>query len=426
MPYATAAATAPTGAAVGDGRQRQRVRYPLRIVTGPYADVDTNVYGKVAALSQRGRGTASVEKIASFLGLGVSSVKKALGRLSREAGDDLVAEVLVRRRTHPVSGTGQTAERWVRPVDERGEAWVWAPVLAADTLRPRLHRLYLALRYAERTRHQATLAELGQLLHHRGGERAGQPLHETTVSRLVDELAAAGWISVDRRGGYRGRHLIVTHDHPLRPATAPAPTPCTEGPSGPDLEGPSPAYKEDLELTDPEKAHERLPSRRRRDTGSRAVDNPGRDTASPPYTGPGLQLPPRVWAVLAPVRHLLPGASPYLLRRAAREIAAQLDTYATVERLYARLTARSAGVMTEEIRDPGAWLLAAVRPRRECSLADCEDGVMWLTGKRCGVCDELRADRRTGHPPHPGPERPAWPDGYAPPPPATTLLPSTG
>ncbi|MFD3483807.1 hypothetical protein [Streptomyces sp. NPDC058665] len=424
MPYAADAATAPTGEAVGDRRQRQRVRYPMRIVTGEaYADVDTNVYGKVAALSQRGRGTASVEKIAAFLGLGTSTVKKALGRLARPAGDDEVAEVLVRRRTHPISGTGQTAQRWVRPVDDRTEPWVWAPMLAGDVLRPRLHRLYLALRYAERTRHQATLAELGQLLRHRTGARAGQPLHETTVSRLVDELAAAGWITVDRRGGYRGRHLIVTHDHPVHPSTAPELTPCTEGPSGPDLEGTSPAYKEHQELTDPENTSARLPSRRRRDTSSRAVDNPGRDTASPAYTGPGLQLSPRVWAVLAPVRHLLPAISPYLLRRAVREIAQQLDTYATVERLCARLMARSAGVMTDEIRTPGAWLLAAVRPRRECGLVDCEDGVHWLTRKRCETCDELRADRRTGHPPHPA--VPAWPHGYAPPPP-TTALPPTG
>ncbi|MET4927627.1 hypothetical protein P3L51_35605, partial [Streptomyces sp. PSRA5] len=396
MPYAvSAAATRPQGEPVGD-RQRQRVRYPMRIVTGGYADVDTTVYGKVAALSQRGRGTASVEKIAAFLGLGASTVKKSLGRLHRPYGDDEVAEVLVRRRTHAISGTGQTAERWIRPVREKDEAWVWAPVLAADTLRPRLHRLYLALRYAERTRHQATLAELGQLLRHRSGDRAGQPLHETTVSRLVDALETAGWITVERRGGYRGRHRIVTHDHPLHPATAAASTPCTEGPSGPDLEGPSPAYKEDLELTDLEKGPAGGPARRRRNTGSRAVDNPGRDGASPVYTGPELQLSPRVWQVLGPVRHLLPGISPYLLREAAREIGAQLDAYADIERLYARLQARHNTASGGEVRDAGAWLLGAALPRHGCFRHDCEGGVLWSTGQRCESCAEARADRRTG------------------------------
>lgn len=421
MPYALPdAATRPHGAAVGDGRRRQRVRYPMRIVTGAYADADTAVYGKVAALAQRGRGTASVEKIAGFLGLSKSATEKALGRLTRPYGDDEVAEVLVRRRTHEISGTGQTAERWVRRVDEKAEAWVWAPMLAGDVLRPRLHRLYLALRYAQRTGHRPTLAELGELLRHRSGVRTGQALHESTVARLLAELEEAGWIALERRAGYRGRHLITTNDHPLHPATAQPVTPRTEYGSGPDLEYGSPAYKEDLELTDPENARAGGPSRRRRDTGSRAVDNPARDAASPPYTGPELQLSPRVWAVLEPVRHLLPAISPYLLRRAAREIARQLDTYATVERLYARLVARSNGVLAEEVRDPGAWLLGAALPRHGCGLHECEGGVLWTTGRRCGVCEHLRADRRqsdrrrTGHPPHP--------PGLAPPP----ALPPTG
>ncbi|MFE9296568.1 hypothetical protein [Streptomyces niveus] len=397
MPYAEDAATRPVGAAVGDRRHRQRVRYPMRIVTGEYADVDVAVYGKVAALAQRGRGTASVEKIAGFLGLSKSTAEKALTRLSHPHGDDEVAEVLVRRRTHAISGTGQTAERWVRRVDERAEAWVWAPMLAGDTLRPRLHRLYLATRYAQRTGHQATLAELGELLRHRTGPRAGQPLHETTVARLLAELERAGWITVDRRAGRRGRHLIVTHDHPLHPVTDAPVTPCTEYGSGPDLEYGSPAYKEDPELDDLEKSHERLPSRRRRDTGSRAVDNRGRDGVSPPYAGPDLQLSPRVWAVLAPVRHLLPGISPYLLREAAREIGHQLDTYADVERLCARVRARHNTAEGGEIRDPGAWLLGAALPRHGCGLAECEGGVLWSTGRRCGVC----AEPRTAHPPHP-------------------------
>ncbi|MGW6309165.1 hypothetical protein ACWFRQ_17800 [Streptomyces niveus] len=409
----SAAATRPEGGLGVGGRKRQRVRYPMRIVNGEYTDAAVTVYGKVAALAQRGRGTASVEKIAAFVCLSVSSVERALRALVAPGADGVI-EVLVRRRTHPISGTGQTAERWVRQIQEKTEAWVWAPMLAGDVLRPRLHRLYLALRYAERAGHRATLGELGELLRHRGGQRTGQPLHETTVARLLAELETAGWISVDRRGGYRGRHLVTTHDHPVRPAAAGPSTPCTDDGSGPDLDDGSPAYKEDLELTDPEKANARLPSRRRRDTSSRAVDNPARDAASPVYTGPELQLSPRVWQVLEPVRHLLPAISPYLLRRAAREIARQLDTYADIERLCARLTARHNTAAGGEIRDAGAWLLGAALPRHGCGLHECEGGVLWTTGRRCLVC-EPHTDRRTGHPPHP--------PGLAPPP---NALPPTG
>lgn len=131
---------------------------------------------------------------------------------------------------------------------------------------------------------------------------------------------------------------------------------------------------------------------------------------SPPYTGPELQLSPRVWAVLEPVRYLLPAISPYLLRRAAREIGRQLDTYADIERLCARVRARHNTVTGGEIRDPGAWLLGAALPRHGCGLHECEGGVLWTTGRRCLVCDELR----TGHPPHP------------PAPPPANALPPTG
>lgn len=397
-----------TGPVVGDGDRRygQRVRYPMRIVTGEYEDVDTSVYGKVAALAQRGRSTASVRLIAEYAGISKSAAERALGRLTKPGGRDQVTEILVRRRTHAITGTGQTAERWCRPVNALREAWVWAPVLAADTLRPRLHRLYLALRYAEKTRRIPTLAELGELLRHRSGPRARQPLHEGTVSRLLRALEAAGWISVGRRAGYRGRHSITTHDHPIHEPL----TPCTDDGSGPDLGDGSLATKEDQGLDDCEKGPAGGPFRRRRETGSRAVDNPG-DTPSQgkvrPYSGPELQLSPRVSLVLGPVRHLLPGIRPYLLRRAAREIGRQLDTYATPERLYARLQARSNAVLCADIRDPGAWLLGAALPCHGCGLDDCESGRLWSTGRACEVC----ADRRTGHPPHPAPP----PDSSAPP-----------
>lgn len=401
--------TAPAGPEAG-ARRGQWVAFPHAVVfdNEAYEPIDTNVYGKVDALSQRGMCVASVAKICGFLGISKGAGERSLRRLNRPRADG-VTEAFTKRRTHQVSGNGQTAERWTRKL-KRGEPFVWGPVLAADTLSGPCHRLSLALRHAQRVGHQPTLAELALLL----------GVTERTVCRYLDQLAAAGWITVDRRAGYRGRHQITVHDHPVRPVDEPAATPDTGDGSGGDLGDGSLASKEDQELNDSVKAHERLPSRRRRDTGSRAVDNPARDTASPPYTGPGLQLSPRVWAVLAPVRYLLPAISPYLLRRAARDIGQQLDTYADPERLYARVQARHNTVAGGEIRDPGAWLLGAALPRHGCAHDDCEGGTRWSNGRRCEMCDEQRADRRTGHPPHP---RPAWPDGYAPPPPA---LPPTG
>ncbi|MEW2636436.1 hypothetical protein AB0903_33570 [Streptomyces sp. NPDC048389] len=407
MPFLSAPAAEPRHSSGGAGgaRRGQWVKYPLRVVTDAeaYAPGDTNFYGKVKALSKGRRATASMEKMAGYLDWSKSTGERAGRRLGRPAPTDGVVELFTKRNTHKITGTGQTAERWCRDLD-KGEPFVWGPVLAADTLRGLLHRLYLGLRYATVIKHhQPTLAELAQLLRHHGGKRAGQPLAEASVSRLLDELEALGWITVDRRAGYRGRHAITVHDHPVHPVDEPEPTPDPGDGSGPDLGDGSLAYKEDQGLNDLEKTRAGGSIRRRRDTGSRAVDTFGNPIAPPPYTGPQLTLSPRIWHVLEPVRHLLPGISPYLMRRIAREIGHQLDTYATPQRLRARLTARTASAMADDIRDPGRWLLGAALPRWGCGLADCETGVLWTTGHHCHVCADIRADRRTGHPPHPPP-----------------------
>lgn len=130
---------------------------------------------------------------------------------------------------------------------------------------------------------------------------------------------------------------------------------------------------------------------------------------APGYTGPGLQLAPRVVDVLDPVRHLLPGIRPYLLRRIAAEIGRQLDTgTTTVDRLRTRLTHRYA--TTTPVRDAGRWILGAGLPRHGCQLPYCESGVLltpWAPPQPCHVCGEPGAQPPSGTPPdrHP-PARP--------------------
>ncbi|MDG9703758.1 hypothetical protein [Streptomyces sp. DH37] len=388
----------------------------MRLVLGSsYADADITVYGKVNALAQRAEQcTAGVEEIAAFTGLSVSSVERALRRLGRP-GPDGVVEVYTRRRTHSVSGTGQTALRWCRELDAEG--YVWAPVAAADALKPRLHRLYLALRYAQAIGHQPTLTELAKVLRHHSGKRAGQPITDEAVSDLLDELEATGWISLERRGGYRGRHAVTVHDHPVHPADTPDPTPGVDDGSGADHEDGSLAYREDQELNDLRTTHHSSPSavgEVQEVAREAAVDNsaapprdPGASRASRAdrtYTGPTLQLSPRVWHVLEPVRHLLPGIRTWVLREVARAVGRQLSTGTDPERLRLRLQDRYA---VTDVRDPGRWLLGAALKRWGCENPDCEAGRLWSTSEDCRVCAAAAAERARGRPPQP-PPAPGW------------------
>lgn len=412
------------GGAGGAGRG-QWVRYPLRLVVdaAAYADADTKIYGKVKALSKGRACEASVARLAEFTGLSVSAVQKGLRRLSKPAPTDGVEELTRVQRTHRVTGKGRTNERTTRVLDE-DERYVCAPVRAADALRGTLHRLYLLLRYTTFVeKRDLTLAEIADVLRHHGGESAGQPLHEGTVAHLLDELEGLGWITQDKRGGYRGRHAITVHDDPLRPAgepDGPPPTPGTPAPStpdaecgaAPDLECGAPAYKEDHVLTDPPKHDPDLggSSRRRRgdrkwapgpvDTFGNPITLPDRTpataTAVPippprrPYDGPGLQISTRVWTVLEPVHDLLPALRPFVMRRIAREIGHQLDTGIWAEDINAQLARLRRWTMPEGITDPGRWLLGAVLPvpPGRCGTPDCARGVMRFTGIPCKACAE--------------------------------------
>ncbi|MEU2992564.1 hypothetical protein ABZ772_19750 [Streptomyces griseoincarnatus] len=409
------------GRAGGAGRG-QWERIPLRLVLGDdYADSDLRVYTKHKALSRGRRATASVTKLAAMLDVSESTVERANRRLGAPASDGVV-ELFTKRQTHRVTGTGRTAERWTRPLD-RGERYVSAPVLAADTMRGILYRCYLLVRYTTLVeKRDLTLAEIGWVLRHRSGKRAGQAISDAHAGRLLRELARLGWISLDERAGYRGRHLITVHDHPLHPVEEDTPTADPGDGSGPDLGDGSLAYKEDQELNDPRNTQERGAFRRRRDdrkwvagpvdnlpVASEAPDTFRSRPTRPAYTGPQLTLSPRVWAVLAPVHDLLPAVSPYLVRRIAREIGRQLDTGIWPDDIRDQLQRMRAWTPTEELTDPGRWLIGAVLPvRSRCGRTGCHWGYLAYTGTPCKACAEIddartRERLRTSRPPHTGP-----------------------
>jgi hypothetical protein len=381
--------------------RQQQVRVPLRlIVSGTYADSALAVYMKVASLSARREGcTAGVAYLAEILGTSPASVERGLAQLTRPAPCDDVVEITTVRRTLP-GGRGTTAVRRVRQPQSR-ERFVWMPSRAADSLNARQLRAYAAISYAVATRTPITYAELGQVLRHRTGARAGQALDPRSVRRIIQGLAALGWITIDPRGGGRGRHAYTVHEQPSQQTLAPD----TADGSGADLDDGSLASKEDLPTDSPDDATAGGAIRRRRDTGSRGVENRGA-AARRAYAGPGLSLAPRIWEVLAPVRPLLPGLSEYVVRQLARAIATQLDQGIEPERIRARLESRYA--TSETVRDSGRWLLGAAVARHGCGLAACESGRIWRTGDRCQVCADLRTGRQNleALPPDGGRHRP--------------------
>lgn len=425
-PHPAAAGALPRGGG-------QTAKVPLRLVVGAqYCDAALSVYVKIAALSLRSEGcTAKVSVIAEYLGMSKSAAERGLGQLVRPDIIDGLVEVPTVRRTLP-GGRGQSAHRVTRDLAD-DELWVRIPVRAAEALSPRLLRLYALLAYSTARRIPVTAAELGEQLHHHSGKRLGQHLGERQARRLVDELEATGWLTVHRREGEHGRHAYETHRHPLRAVLAPAvddapaadeqlplwgaETPDIHDGSGADLGNGSLASKEDLQTDRRIKTQVVGVIRRRRSDRkwvAAPVDNQVPDTFGPgnrvlrtddeasssrtapgraPYTGPALQISPRVWRVLEPVRHELPQLRTFVLRQVARAIGAQLDTGTTEERLLDRITRRYARTTT--IRDMGRWLLGAALVRHGCGVASCESGTVWDTGEPCALCrDNGQARRR--------------------------------
>ncbi|MFD7919496.1 hypothetical protein ACFV3R_09755 [Streptomyces sp. NPDC059740] len=442
MPRTAAVLTAPPPAgAVARPPRRQRVKVPLRLITTPqYADVAVSVYVKIAALGSRPEGcTAATATIAEYLGLSKASVERGMTQL-RRPGPDGVVELSSTRRSLP-GGCGTSAVRRTRPLTAT-ERFVWIPVAAAEDLTPRQLRAYALIAYAQVQRIPLTESEIAGALHHHSGRRAGQPLTTAAAGEIVDELEATGWVTVERRAGARGRHRFIAHDIPPavsaapacgQPASDTAGAPSTSGSgegSGSSADAGSLATMEEPRTDRPDderapsspavgevqvgKGVENLVLQPPETAGKdglalRADDNqpPLTSPLMPPltspsrYAGPELTISARIHAVLEPVHWLFRQTSVYVQRRIAREVGRQLRSGIDDARLRHRLSSRYARTMSHEIKDPGRWLLGVALPHWGCGIFDCEAGVLWTSGRRCSVCEEIFQDRRRADAPPP-------------------------
>ncbi|WP_327740616.1 hypothetical protein OG749_47155 (plasmid) [Streptomyces nojiriensis] len=402
------------------------MKVPLRLVASPhYADVAVTVYVKIAALASRPEGcTAATVTIAEYVDLSKASVERGMTQLTRPGLDGIV-ELSSTRRSLP-GGCGTSAVRRTRPLSAT-ERFVWIPVAASEDLTPRQLRAYALIAYAQAQRIPLTESEIAGALHHHSGRRAGQPLTTAAAGEIVDELEATRWITVERRAGVRGRHHFVAHDIPPAtqdPAcghmstTGVAPS-STTGPgegSGSSADAGSLANKEEPKTDRPD--DERAPSSPA--VGEvpvgEGVENPGAqlphdegegrlalradDHQAPStkrngaYGGPGLTIGDRVYAVLEPVHRLFRQTSVYMQRRIAREVGRQLRSGIDDTRLRQRLSTRACRTFTDEIRDPGRWILGVGLPHWGCGIFDCEAGVLWSSGRRCSVCEEIVRDQQ--------------------------------
>ncbi|MFJ6386425.1 MarR family transcriptional regulator [Streptomyces sp. NPDC091972] len=422
---------------------RQKVKVPKRVWgSGRYSPGAVAWHAQITALQCRPEHCrASVAVLAGWMGDSKRSGERYLAEL-HAPGPDGIPELTTIRHTD-AAGDGETAERYTRAL-ARDEHFAYVPVLAAKTLRHRLFVLYCAIAYAVATRTPVTMAELAALL----------GVCEYSARRMTNELERLGWITVHRRTGAHGRNEFEVHDRPLQAVPDKPPPPHTDGGSGACTDGGSLASKEDTGLTDGRSTQERgssavgevtVSGRPPVDTGGNAAgDGVGRRSgrsrdprgqvvpaslrgrvrpAAPPAyaTGP-LLVSPRVWAVLAPVRDLLPHVSSFALRRIAREIGRQLDSGFWAEDIRDQITRLRQWTPAEDIRDPGRWLLGAVLPvRSRCGRPGCHWGFLAYTGMPCKACRELEADRARGdHPPHSAwhectqcqkPSRQPFPDG---------------
>lgn len=384
-----------------------RVRVPLRLVVGAqYRDSALSVYIKVAALAMRTDGcTAKVAVIAEYLGLSKSETERALRQLANPDDTDKLTEVITTRRTLP-GGRGQSAHRTVRTATP-DEHFVWVPVRAADALSPRLLRLYALIAYAAVRTQPLAVGDLGAMLYHHTGKKAGEHLGERQAARLLEELGTTGWITVHHREGLQGRHAYEAHRHPLQAVQLEDIAPDIHDGSGLDDHDGSLTSREDPRTDRPvTKTRGGGGIRRRRPTGSKPAahdEKRSNKATAGTFAGPGSDLSPRAWQVLEPVRHLLADVRPYVLRRIDHEIGRQLAQGVGIERLVHRLTHRYA--TTEAPRDFGRWLLGAALVRGGCGLSACESGVIWHSGQSCQVCLDNALQKRPA-PPDAGEQQP--------------------
>ncbi|MEU2771188.1 hypothetical protein ABZ628_31350 [Streptomyces diastaticus] len=375
---------------------------------------------KIAALALRPEGcTAATVTIAEYVGLSKASVERGMTQLMRP-GPDGVVELSSTRRSLP-GGCGTSAVRRTRPLS-RAERFVWIPVAASEDLTPRQLRAYALIAYAQAQKIPLTESEIAGALYHYSGRRAGQPLTTAAAGEIVDELEATRWITVERRAGVRGRHHFVAHDIP--PATqdpgcgqpsstdvAPSFTSDPGEGSGSSAGEGSLATMEELRTDRPDDERalfspavgevqvgegvENRAAQLPRGTNEGGLALRADDHQTPltnptgAYGGPQLTISARVHGVLEPVQWLYRQTSIYMQRRIAREVGQQLRSGVEDARLRQRLQTRAARAFTDEIRDPGRWILGVGLPHWGCGIFDCEAGVLWSSGRRCSVCEEI-------------------------------------
>ncbi|MFE3559867.1 hypothetical protein ACFXKW_34170 [Streptomyces sp. NPDC059193] len=435
----------------------------MRLVASPhYADVALSTYMKITALASRPEGcTAATATIAEYLGLSKASVERGMTQL-RRPGPDGVVELSSTRRSLR-GGCGTSALRRTRPL-AAAERFVWLPVAAAEDLTPRQLRAYALIAYAQAQRIPLTESEIAGSLHHHSGRRAGQPLATAAAGQIVDELEAARWITVERRAGARGRHHYIAHDiapdpsatpcgQPSSTDAAPGTTSASDEGSGSSADAGWLATREEPRTDRPDAERAPFPSAVGEVQVDEAVENPAAQpprteagdelalradgnhapltnpsttpltTASRTCARPDMTISPRIHHVLEPVHLLFRKATAYVQRRIAREVGRQLHAGIDDARLRQRLTDRYMRTMSDEIRDPGRWLLGVGLPHWGCGIFDCEAGVLWSSGRRCSVCQEIGQDRRRADrlPHASAPRRPEPTDHSVPP--ATPAVP---
>ncbi|MFE9121525.1 hypothetical protein [Streptomyces sp. NPDC007172] len=411
------------------------MKVPLRLVTSQhYADVALTAYVKITALASRPEGcTAATVTIAEYVGMSKASVERGMTQLMHP-GPDGIVELSSTRRSLP-GGCGTSAVRRTRPLSAT-ERFVWIPVAASEDLTPRQLRAYALVAYAQAQRISLTESEIAAALHHHSGRRSGQQLTAAAAGEIIDGLEATRWITVERRAGARGRHRFVAHDIPGalpqlpacgEPSTesgVPFSTSCSGEGSGSSANAGSLATREEPRTDRPDDERAPLSPAVGEVQVREGVENRGAQPPHPQngggialraddhqtpltkpsgspltnrtsaYSGPQLTISARVHAVLKPVQSLYRQTSVYMQRRIAREVGQQLRSGIDDARLRQRLQARAARFFTDEIRDPGRWILGIGLPHWGCGIFDCEAGTLWSSGRRCSVCEEIVRDRR--------------------------------
>jgi hypothetical protein len=376
-------------------------RLPLQLLTT--SDTACRVYLLVAYLD-RDRGCfARLGKLAQLLDVAERTVSYGLNT----AGHWLVRDEAGNLRA-------------TRPIAD----WIGVPYRAFTELGTGI-RCYAAIRHLNRLRTYPTHRALAALL----------GCTPRTIVRQLEALEASGWITRERRAGYRGANTIVALDlpdstHRLEPAAAPdepsSPDDPAHGPGDRSCAGTGDSPRDVTSDSACGHISERSMSEKTKPdsvpaaggTPSGTKGRPGtaraRERARPEQAEPRAEPPARsprrpgnawagsgrsafvarIWSVLGPViAEEIPSHGQH---RVNERIVAQMPTRTAgqlVERIQRRARRRP---LDQPARDPVAlamWLVA----EPACPDPRCEDGTHLDTGRRCVRCVERAAERGQEH-----------------------------